>query len=206
MLSCSRTAWMASRAASGALLVISLLAAAGRAYDDLPFESVVDESSYLGQTPLRIWHSTRGYGQETAETAFGTHWATPTENGLAFVDGQMRVGNADQDFSVNFGGGIRWRQDDFFTGNPRIFGFSVWYDGEDTQLDNWFNQIGLSFERLGPRVDLRLNANIPLEDVKTGDNVRFTGQTGFVGNTIAQGTIVDADASLRVVDFEVAPR
>ncbi len=203
-----RTALVASRLVGGALLVATLVPATVRAQgsDGMPFESVVDQSSYLGQTPLRVWHRTRGFGEETAETAFGTHWAMPLTSGLAFMDGQFRVGNSDQDFSGNFGGGVRLRQDDYFTGSPRIFGFSFWYDGEDTQLDNWFNQLGVSFERLGPLVDLRLNANIPLEDVKAGDDVQVSGEATFQGNNLAQTTIADADAALRVVDFEIAPR
>src|SRR4029079_13909761 len=102
-----------------------------------PYTSMVDSSSYLGQTPLRIWERTRGFGEETSETMLGTHWASPLSMGLGFVDGKLRIGAADTHFSVNFGGGFRWRNDDFFTGSPRIFGVSVWYDGEDTQLDNW---------------------------------------------------------------------
>ncbi len=197
----------ASRSAGAALLVAltlpSLAAAQG---GDVPFTSVVDSSSYLGQTPLRIWQRTRGYGEETAETMLGTHWAAPLQMGLGFIDGNLRIGNSDTDFSVNFGGGFRWRNDDFFTGSPRIFGVSVWYDGEDTRLNNWFNQIGVSFERLGPLVDLRLNANIPLEDSKQSSNVLFTGDTIYTGNNLAQGTLVSSDVTLRVVDFEVAPR
>jgi hypothetical protein len=209
-----RTGLIASRLSSGALLVAWLLCGSAAAQEvmmdpsmeGMPYESVLDESAYLGQTPLRIWHRTRGYGEETGETAFGTHWATPTAGGLAFIDGQMRVGNADTDLSINLGGGLRWRSDDYFTGSPRILGFSFWYDGEDTQLDNYFNQLGVSFERLGEMVDLRFNANFPLEDVKTGDDVTFTGATAFVGNNLGRGTLVDADASLRVIDFEIAPR
>jgi hypothetical protein len=217
-----RTGLIALRLASGALLLATLSSATLRAQtiansmsappmgtapgDDLPFQSVTDTSSYLGQTPLRVWHTTRSPGQEQSETALGTHWAAPTDGGLIFVDGQFRVGNQDQEFSGNFGVGARWRNDDFFTGSPRIFGMSVWYDGEDTQLDNWFNQIGVSFERLGPLVDLRLNVNIPLEDLKAGDDVTFLGDTVFTGNGLAQSTVVAADSSLRVVDFEAAPR
>jgi len=198
----------ALRLTLGALLLAMLLpgAAARAASEGDPFTSVVDGQSYLGNTPLRIWHRTRGYGTETADTAFGTHWATPLESGIAFVDGQFRVGNSDTDFSLDVGAGFRWRADDFFTGNPRIFGFSFWYDGEDTKLNNFFNQLGVSFERLGEAVDLRLNANIPLEDPKAGDNQVFTGETGYVGNILAQGTLVGVDVPLRVVDFEVAPR
>lgn len=218
-----RTGLIALRLVSGALLLATLSSATLRAQtiansmstppimgtapgDDLPFQSVTDTSSYLGQTPLRVWHTTRSPGQEQSETALGTHWAAPTDGGLIFVDGQFRVGNQDQDFSGNFGVGARWRNDDFFTGSPRIFGLSVWYDGEDTQLDNWFNQIGVSFERLGPLVDLRLNVNIPLEDLKAGDNAVFNGDTVFSGNGLSQTTVVAADSSLRVVDFEAAPR
>jgi hypothetical protein len=205
---------IATRLSSGALLLAMLLCRAAVAQevpvdvpvDGLPFSSVVDNSSYVGQTPLRVALRTRGYGEETTETALGTHWATPLTSGLAFIDGQFRVGNSDTDFSVNLGGGFRWRNDDFFGGSPRIFGVSFWYDGEDTKLDNYFNQLGVSFERLGPAVDLRLNANIPLEDTKQGDRVTFTGDTVFTGNTIAQGTLVDSDVALRVVDFEIAPR
>ncbi len=200
---------IASRLLSVALLVALLLpavAAAQTTGEDVPFESVVDSSSYLGQTPLRVWHRTRGFGEETSETALGTHWATPLQMGLAFVDGNLRIGNADTDFSVNFGVGFRWRNDDFFTDSPRIFGLSVWYDGEDTQLDNYFNQIGVSFERLGPLVDLRLNANIPLEDIKQSDDATLTGDPVFSGNFLSQSTVINSDVALRVVDFEVAPR
>jgi hypothetical protein len=194
------------------LLAIAMLAATSPVAsaqdvptDDVPFESVVDGNATLGNG-FRVWHHTRGYGEETSETALGGRLATPTVGGLAFMDGQFRVGNADTDFSVNLGGGFRWRNDDFFFDSPRIFGFSFWYDGEDTQLDNYFNQLGVSFERLGPLVDLRLNANIPLEDLKEGDDIMFTGDTVFSGNNLSRGTLVDADASLRVVDFEIAPR
>ncbi len=200
--------FMAPRLGAGALLLAMLLPNAARAQgsDGEPFTSVVDGQSYLGNSPLRIWHRTRGYGEETSETAFGTHWATPLDSGVAFVDGQFRIGNSDTDFSLDLGGGFRWRADDFFTGDPRIFGFSFWYDGEDTKLENYFNQLGVSFERLGQAVDLRLNANIPLEDTKTGDDITFTGDATFSGNNLAQGTIVGSDVPLRVVDFEVAPR
>lgn len=197
----------APRLLLSALLAALLLPTAPRASaQSEPFTSVVDGQGYLGNTPLRIWHSTRGYGRETSETAFGTHWATPLESGIAFVDGQFRFGNSDTDFSLNLGGGFRWRADDFFTGDPRIFGVSFWYDGEDTKLDNYFNQLGVSFERLGQSIDLRLNANIPLEETKAGDDLTFTGEATFLGNNLAQSTLLSSDVPLRVVDFEAAPR
>ena len=200
-----------SSAALGLAMMLALRASATASAQDvptegLPFDSVVDGSAYVGTTPLRVSGRSRGIGEEQGEMALGTHLATPTLGGVGFVDGQFRVGDQDQDFSLNFGGGLRWRNDDYFFDSPRIFGVSVWYDGEDTRLDNYFNQIGVSLERLGPLVDLRLNANIPLEERKNGDDVMFTGETVFVGNNIGQETLVDTDVSLRVVDFEVAPR
>jgi hypothetical protein len=197
----------ATRLCAGALLLASLAhAAAAQSPPDEPFTSVVDGQSYLGNAPLRLWHRTRGYGEQSGETAFGTHWAAPFGENIGFIDGQFRLADDDTDYSMNAGAGFRWRADDFLTGYPRIFGFSFWYDGEDTENDNYFNQLGVSFERLGPRVDLRLNANIPLEDEKQGDDVTLTGATTYTGNDLAQATLVGTDIPLRVVDFEVAPR
>ena len=91
--------------------------------------------------------------------------------------------------------------------SPRIFGVSVWYDGEDTELDNYFNQLGVSFERLGQLIDLRLNANIPLEDTKQGDDVTLHRRRDLHRQLPRPKHARDSPTSpLRVVDFEVAPR
>jgi hypothetical protein len=161
--------------------------------------------TYLGTTPLRIWHRTRGYGQEAAETAFGGRAALDLAGAVGFMDGQFRISNESQ-FGANVGGGVRWQYDGLLAPGGRILGVTGWYDGQETELGNYFNQGGVSLESLGEYIDLRLNANIPIEDTKQGDDVRFTGVAGFTGNFLTQGTVISQDVALRVVDFEVAPR
>lgn len=158
----------------------------------------------LGTAPLRVWHRTRGYGEETSETALGTHWVLPAWGGQVFVDGQLRAGLSDHDLSTNMGLGYRWMSEGA-NGHPRILGASIWYDGEDTNLDNWINQIGVSFERLGPSLDMRLNANIPLEDLQVSDQSAF-GTPLYRDNVLAVNQTNGGDVPLRVVDFEMAPR
>jgi hypothetical protein len=160
----------------------------------------------LGNTPVRVWHRTRGFGEETSETAFGAHGAIPFDSGVLMLDGQLRFGNSDTDLSTNFGLGYRLLTDDLITGNPHILGASVWYDGEDTQLNNYFNQVGVSLERLGETVDLRLNANIPTDSRKLGDDVVVGTTPIFSGNILGVQTLTQADVPLRVVDFEGAHR
>ncbi|MBX3425389.1 MAG: hypothetical protein KF688_06895 [Pirellulales bacterium] len=159
----------------------------------------------VGTAPIRVWHTTRGYGEETAETALGTHWAAETGFGLAFIDGQLRAGNSDSDVSANAGLGFRFFDDGEF-GFPNIFGASIWYDGEDTRLNNWFNQIGVSLERLGPSCDFRINGYFPLEDQKLSGNTSVGTTPAYGGNILGVETLTRADRSLRIVDFEMAPR
>src|SRR5690606_9429715 len=63
-----------------------------------------------------------------------------------------------------------------------------------------------SFESLGEQIDFRMNANIPLEDEKSGDIVIDTGEVTYFQNFLSIGTLIPTDVALRVVDFEVAPR
>jgi hypothetical protein len=159
----------------------------------------------IGTTPLRIWHSTRGYGQQASETAFGGRLAFDLVDAVGFIDGQFRISNESRG-GANIGGGVRWVTPGLITSDPRIFGLTGWYDGQETVIGNYFNQLGVSVESLGEYIDARLNANIPLDGTKTGDDVRFSGLAGYEGNFLTQQTFVDADTPLRVVDFEVAPR
>ena len=114
--------------------------------------------------------------------------------------------DSDLDIGMNIGGGFRLLHDDLLTGNPRIFGISGWYDRDATQLDNYFNQAGVSFESLGEMFDFRLNAYFPIEDQLNGDKIVVTDAITYVGNSLSQATIIPADVALRVVDFEVAMR
>jgi len=170
-----------------------------------PFLSGAEGRIFNGTTPLRLWHRTRGYGQEASDTAFGGRLAIDLADAIGFVDGQFRVSNESRG-GGNFGGGFRWINDSLLTGTPRILGVSGWYDGQETLLDNYFNQMGVSFESLGEVIDLRLNANIPLEERKDGEQIMVTDAFTFAGNALAQATIVPTDVALRVVDSEIAAR
>ena len=159
----------------------------------------------LGTTPLRLGHRTEGFGQEASETAIGGRGAVDLAGAVGFVDGQFRISNESR-FGTNLGGGVRWYGNDFLTGAERIFGVSGWYDGQETVLNNYFNQGGVSLESLGEFVDLRFNANIPFEDEKTGGQSFITGELDFIGNSLAQATLIPTDVALRVVDVEAAVR
>ena len=173
--------------------------------DNLPFESSASGRVYNGTTPLRLWHQTRGYGMEASQTAFGGRLAVDLVDAVGFLDGQFRVSNESQ-FGIDFGGGFRWMDQSLITGANRVYGITGWYDGQETNLNNYFNQLGVSLESLGQFVDFRLNANIPLENMKSGDTIIETDDVTYTGNFLTLGTIVPTDVALRVVDFEVAPR
>jgi hypothetical protein len=131
--------------------------------------------------------------------------AVDLADAIGFVDGQFRISN-DSQGGGNIGGGFRWLNDSVITGTPRILGVTGWYDGQETTLNNYFNQMGVSFESLGEFIDLRLNANIPLEERKLGDQVFVTDALNYSGNSLSQATLTPTDVSLRVVDAEVAAR
>jgi hypothetical protein len=171
----------------------------------VPFYSTGSGSTRLGTTPLRIWHRTRGYAQEESDTAIGTRWATDIGTGIAFIDGQFRMSNS-ADVGVDIGGGLRWRHSSLLSGEPRVFGVSAWYDGQETNLKNYFNQVGVSLESLGQMVDVRLNANFPTEDVQQGEAFVTTEDVSFTGNQLSQTTLIPSDLGLRNVDVEMALR
>ncbi|WP_428308219.1 beta strand repeat-containing protein [Lacipirellula sp.] len=173
--------------------------------DGLPFESSASGRIYNGTTPLRLWHQTRGYGMEASQTAFGGRMAVDLVDAIGFLDGQFRVSNESQ-FGMDFGGGFRWMAPSLLTGDTRVFGLTGWYDGQETTLNNYYNQLGVSFESLGEQIDFRVNANIPLENVKSGDTVITTDTISYSGNFLSIATLIPSDVALRVVDFEAAPR
>lgn len=208
MSSCFKSDWHSRKLTLGAALLAMLAcgsAAAQSASDNLPFESSASGRVYNGTTPLRLWHQTRGYGMEASQTAFGGRLAVDLMDAVGFLDGQFRVSNESQ-FGIDFGGGFRWMDDSIITGGTRVYGITGWYDGQETNLNNYFNQLGVSLESLGQHVDFRMNANIPLENIKSGDTIIETDDVTYTGNFLTLGTIVQSDVALRIVDFEVAPR
>lgn len=208
MSSCFNGDWQGRQLGMVAALLAVLAcgsASAQRPAENLPFESSASGRVYNGTTPLRLWHQTRGYGMEASQTAFGGRLAVDLADAIGFMDGQFRVSNESQ-FGMDVGGGFRWMAPSLLTGDTRVFGVTGWYDGQETNLNNYFNQLGVSFESLGEQIDFRFNANIPLENEKSGDVVIDTGTVSYFQNFLTVGTLIPTDVALRIVDFEVAPR
>lgn len=118
------------------------------------------------------------------------------------ADDQMLFGDI-RLFMTNvaeFGGnaGLGYRR--YFPEWDRIFGFSAWYDG-DNSTSHYFQQVGASFETYGA-IDARGNLYIPLGETEAtfGDTV---GDVAFVGNSISFNNTQTMGYALRGFDFEV---
>ena len=133
--------------------------------------------------------------------------ARPMDGGIYFLDAQYGIKH-DSEMAVNIGGGLRWLQSDLLKpGGARIFGVSVWYDGEQTSFENYFNQFGLSLESLGENWDFRANANLPFGPHRqVGSNIRSTGEVVFDDVFLAERTLLSVDTAMNVYDFESAYR
>ncbi|MEI8018930.1 MAG: inverse autotransporter beta domain-containing protein [Schlesneria sp.] len=99
-------------------------------------------------------------------------------------------------FGGNAGLGYRHLRDDWNAWG----GASVWYDADDT-TSKLFQQIGLSFEGLIDRYELRSNVYLPISNSQTFSN-SISGEK-IVGNQLLYGTAVNQGTALRGVDFEV---
>ena len=99
-------------------------------------------------------------------------------------------------FGGNAGLGYRYLREDFNAWG----GASVWYDADDT-TSKLFQQIGLSFEGLIDRYELRSNVYLPITNSQTYSN-SISGEK-LVGNQLLYGTAVNQGTALRGVDFEV---
>ena len=99
-------------------------------------------------------------------------------------------------FGGNAGLGYRHLREDWNAWG----GASVWYDADDT-TSKLFQQIGLSFEGLIDRYELRSNVYLPFTNSQTYSN-SISGEK-LVGNQLLYGTAVNQGTALRGVDFEV---
>ncbi|HEV8070095.1 MAG TPA: hypothetical protein VGP76_20295 [Planctomycetaceae bacterium] len=103
----------------------------------------------------------------------------------------------DGTFGGSLGGGYRY----FSHGLNRIFGASLWYDGDGTR-DLYFQQIGLSLETYG-FIDFRTNLYFPVGQTsqQSGQSI-VNGSQRFTGNNLAFDTLTTYLAAMRGVDFE----
>jgi hypothetical protein len=103
----------------------------------------------------------------------------------------------DGTFGGSAGAGYRY----FSRGLDRIFGVSVWYDGDGTR-DEYFQQVGLSLETYG-LIDFRTNLYFPVGQTtqQSGTSI-INGSQRFVGQNLAFDTLTTYLAAMRGLDFE----
>jgi hypothetical protein len=159
-------------------------------------------------TMLRVAYDTESYGQdmETGDLDIGTMQMHNFDSSAVFFDGQVTL-NDPNGVGFNVGVGYRWMSFQPYASSPGVMqGVSIWADGTSTAADNFFPQIGLSYESLGEMWDLRANGYIPVgEETQVGD-FEGTGGIGFEGNSISQLTQATIDTSFYAGEVEFARR
>lgn len=158
---------------------------------------------------VRARYNTQSYGQEKGNLDLGTMKVWDRGNNtVTFFDGQITL-NEESHVGYNLGLGYRWMDLPLFPFSPdnqKIYGVSLWTDGQGAGGDNFFPQIGLGFEILGDRTDFRTNVHIPLGPESKDRDFVSGGETVYSGNFLAEELIGIRDTSLTVVDGELAGR
>ena len=162
-------------------------------------------------TAFRFNYHTQGYGTEADVVSLGTMKVFNQDSGIIFVDGQATLSD---DFGGGFNLGVGFRRlinsdSPLFSTDPqRVVGVGFWTDGQSTAADNFFTQLGFSFESLGDSFDIRVNGHFPLDTTQTSDPVLSASGTPFYsGNEIFAATeTITTDTAFSVVDAEVAKR
>ena len=173
----------------------------------LPFTEAGYGVVGLGETNLQMMYSSPRYGQDNGQFGVGLQNRRLIDGGAWLLDVQYDLDFGDnRSMGVNAGGGFRWMVPGLLGGAPRILGVTGWYDGRNTRLKNYFNQVGLSLESLGDQWDFRVNANVIAgENRQEGDAIP-TGEIGYQGFYLSQLTLVPIDQAASVIDFEAAFR
>ena len=167
-------------------------------------------ASYYSQelgTLLRVRYNTESYGQDQrGNLDIGSMQVFNYDDAITFIDGQLTLNDV-QGPGFNIGVGCRWLDVVPFPWEPeRMLGVSLWADGTSTEANNFFPQVGISYESLGDMWDFRANGYIPLgKQDQTGKYVS-TGEIGFERNFLSELTQATVDHSLNVGEFEVARR
>ncbi|MGD9636248.1 MAG: beta strand repeat-containing protein, partial [Pirellulales bacterium] len=163
-------------------------------------------SQELG-TLLRLRYNTESYGQDRrGNFDIGTMQIQNFEDAIAFFDGQVTLNDVNG-VGYNLGVGFRWLHWSPFPIEPeRITGFSFWTDGTSTESGNFFPQIGLSFESLGDRWDLRVNGYIPVGQKSQLGSFTPTGNISYDQNFLVEEAVADRNTSFYVAEAEVAAR
>lgn len=159
-------------------------------------------------TILRLRYNTESYGQDDqGNLDIGTMQVLNFDDSIAFFDGQLTL-NDTNGAGFNLGLGYRWlSMVPYSAEDPMVVnGLSIWADGTSTEANNFFPQVGVSYESLGDLWDLRSNAYVPLGPQEQTGNFTPTGEIGFDENFIAELTRATVDSSFYAADAEIARR
>lgn len=158
-------------------------------------------------TVLRLRYNTESYGQNNqGNVDIGTMQVITMDDRAALFDGQVTLNDANG-VGFNLGVGYRWMNfPSYAMESGRLDGVAIWADGTHTEAGNFFPQIGLSYESLGEIWDVRSNLYVPVGKQDQVGNFKQTGETGFIGNSIAQLTRAVVDSSYTVGEVEFARR
>ncbi len=194
----------------GAVAQDGAVIAAGGIVPDVPAQISGSGSFFNRQlgTPFRFRYHSEGYGTDTGVVSLGTMKVFSSDGSAIFLDGQATLSDS---FGGGFNSGIGYRTLTNLGFGPdpkRIHGVSFWTDGQSTENDNFFTQLGFSLESLGDSMDVRLNGQFPLDRTMEGVRTILPGSTPvFEGNELMGAIQTFAvDTALSVVDVEAAKR
>ncbi|MEO2047415.1 MAG: hypothetical protein ABGX16_12675 [Pirellulales bacterium] len=159
-------------------------------------------------TAFRFNYHTQAYGTQDGVLALGSMKVFNLDEATVFFDGQATL---NEDFGGGFNLGVGYRElgdCGFGCDSQRIHGISFWTDGQSTNADNFFTQLGFSLESLGESFDARFNGHFPLERTKVGDPSLLTFRDpAFLGDhLISESSTQATDTAHTVIDGELAKR
>ena len=158
-------------------------------------------------TIFRLRYNTPSYGQDgNGNFDIGTMKMVTYGDTAAFFDGQVTMNDSDG-VGFNVGVGYRWMNYPPYAANSgRMDGVSLWADGTHTEAGNFFPQVGVSYESLGERWDVRANGYVPVGEKEQVGHFNATNAIGFQGNSLSNITIATADRSFYSAELEIARR
>jgi len=134
---------------------------------------------YVGHTEGNWLDNSDGY---TSLNLFSTLPIFETSPFMTFVDVRGHFFN-DGRKSANVGLGLRYQ----LQNSSHIFGVNTFYDYREASWDHNFHQIGIGFEYLGPRFDMRLNGYVPIgNSVANSKTSVYHYKGGYVATTKAE--------------------
>jgi hypothetical protein len=175
-------------------------AGSGEVINPINYDGVGEWGSIL----FRFQYHTQSYGEEVGQSAFGMNKTWLFDRMAIFADASFHIDNYHTP-SPGAGFGVRFLYQDFFSASrERIFGASVWYDGD--RPNNYFQQMGFSLESLGEKIDLRANLNLPIGKQAYATEDAGLGAPEFVGNDLLLDIFQFKQDALTAVDAEAAMR